>query len=131
MARRRRNQSASIRLAPALKAVALCLVIGGAGLGYVWHKSEIARLNVERRDLLIRKAQAEKDIKQLSGELDRLCSPASLESKNERWGLGMVPPPPSQVWRLAEPAELPQAVPVGDTSGARLIAENRYGAGHP
>lgn len=131
MARRRRNQSASIRLAPTLKAVALCLVIGGAGLGYVWHKSEIARLNVERRDLLLRRAQAEKDINQLSSELDRLCSPANLESKNERWGLGLVPPPPNQVWRLDEPVELPRVLPGGDTGGTGLIAENRYGTRHP
>ena len=44
MARNRKYQSAAIRFGPALKALLLCLLIGGSGVGYVWQKDQIIRL---------------------------------------------------------------------------------------
>ncbi|HEY2951789.1 MAG TPA: hypothetical protein VGK40_04350, partial [Verrucomicrobiae bacterium] len=44
MAKNRRTQSTAIRLVPALKAFFLCLLIGGAGVGYVWQKTQILEL---------------------------------------------------------------------------------------
>ena len=44
MARNRKYQSAAIRFGPALKALLLCLLIGRAGVGYVWQKSQIYEL---------------------------------------------------------------------------------------
>jgi hypothetical protein len=44
MAKNRKNQSAAIRFGPALKALGLCLLIGGAAVGYVWQKNQIDQL---------------------------------------------------------------------------------------
>jgi hypothetical protein len=41
MARNRKNQSAAMRFGPVLKALLLCLLIGGSGIGYVWQKDQI------------------------------------------------------------------------------------------
>jgi len=45
MAKNRRNQAVTVRFGPALKAFALCALIGGAGVGYVWQKSQINELS--------------------------------------------------------------------------------------
>ena len=39
MAKNLKNQAAAIRFGPALKASFLCLLIGGAAVGYVWQKN--------------------------------------------------------------------------------------------
>src|SRR3954467_1391310 len=41
MSRNRKHQTAAVRFGPALKALALCLFMGGSGVGYVWQKEQI------------------------------------------------------------------------------------------
>ena len=41
MARNRKNQSAVVRFGPAVKALLLCLFIGGSGVGYVWQQNQL------------------------------------------------------------------------------------------
>ena len=53
MARNRKYQSAAIRFGPTLKALLLCLLIGGSGVGYVWQKDQIYQLGqqIRKREL--------------------------------------------------------------------------------
>ena len=107
MARNRRHQSAAIRFGPALKAVVLCLLIGGSAVGYVWQKDQIRQLG----DRIAQEEQALKVLRQRNEKLQRqlltLRSPANLERLAEQYHLGLVRAAPSQVIRLPEPGLAP------------------------
>lgn len=106
MARNRRHQSAAIRFGPALKAVALCLLIGGSAVGYVWQKDQIRQLG-ER----IAKGEQSLDAlrrqnRKMRIDLNHLRSPSNLERLAQESNMGLVRPPPGQVIRLPEPSAL-------------------------
>jgi hypothetical protein len=104
MAKNRKNQAAAIRFGPALKASFLCLLIGGAAVGYVWQKNEIYRLGRQISDRERRCDQLKKDNKTLSDQLTVLHSPVMLDQRVKELNLGLVPAQPAQMVRLAEPA---------------------------
>jgi hypothetical protein len=101
MARNRRNQSAAIRFGPALKALLLCLLIGGSGVGYVWQKTQIYQLDrqIRFRERLLIEVQASNA--KLLGQLLVMRSPGWLDERAKRLGLGQ--PQPEQIWCLPEP----------------------------
>lgn len=118
MARNRKYQSAANRFGPALKAGLLCLLIGGAGVGYVWQKDQIARLG---KQVLVREKRLDdlqKQNEKLRTVLGGMRSPAFLEASIKKYNLGLVPPQPTQVWRLGEPLPEMPAPPSG-----RQVAE--------
>ena len=109
MARNRRYQSAAIRFGPALKAFLLCLLIGGSGVGYVWQKDQIAQLGrqIDRREVRLRGLVRYNE--ELKKQLGSMRSPPYLQWRIQQLGLGLVPPQPTQVLRLTEPArDLPR-----------------------
>jgi hypothetical protein len=109
MARNRKYQSAAIRFGPALKALLLCLLVGGSGVGYVWQKDQISQLGqqIKRRELHLAALADQSD--KLRRQLATMCSPRSLARRIQELGLGLVPPQPAQVWRLSEPVrDLPR-----------------------
>ena len=91
MARNRKNQSAAVRFGPALKALLLCLFIGGSGVGYVWQQNqllELGRQKVEkekRRDGL--RAQNDLLARQLAG-LQSKSNRSARERTQPRFDLG-------------------------------------------
>lgn len=103
MARNRRHQSAAIRFGPALKALLLCALFGGSGVGYVWQKGQINDLGqqIVRRERAL--AQLQEQNKKLRDQLALLRSPAMLEQRARELNLGLVPPRPAQVITLLEP----------------------------
>jgi hypothetical protein len=104
MAKNRKHQSAAIRFGPALKAFLLCLLIGGSAVGYVWQKNQIDLLGqqIKKREVHL------KDLQDQNGKLRRqieyMRSPAFLVARVKELNLGLVPPQPSQVWYMKEPA---------------------------
>jgi len=104
MARNRKNQAAAIRFGPALKALLLCLFIGGSGIGYVWQKSQIYELGQQRKKRELRLAELQVQNKKMKDQLAMLQLPAKLDEQVRRLKLGLGPPRPAQVWRVAEPA---------------------------
>jgi cell division protein FtsL len=103
MARNRKHQSAVIRFGPALKAFLLCLMIGGAGVGYVWQKNQIYQLGQQIRKRELRLADLEEQNEKLKKQLAVMRSPQFLETRIKELNLGLTVPEPSQVWRLPEP----------------------------
>ena len=101
MAQNRKYQAASVRFGPALKAVLLCLLIGGAGVGYVWQKSQIEVLGRERKQLEQRVEELKANNQKLHRQLAVLHSPPFLERRARE--LGLVPVQPVQVLTLPEP----------------------------
>lgn len=106
MARNRKNQSAAIQFSPALKAIAMCLMIGGAGVGYVWQKTKIYELGktISKRETTLRMLQDQNE--KLRRQLAMLRSPGFLEMRIKDLKLGLVQPQPAQIWRLTEPVDL-------------------------
>jgi hypothetical protein len=102
MARNRRNQSAGIRFGPALKALLLCLFLGGSGVGYVRQKNQIYSLadQYKKSELHLEglRVQNQARIK----VLETLQSPRELESRMKTMNLGLVAPRPDQVVHLVE-----------------------------
>ena len=106
MARNRKYQSAAIRFGPALKALLLCLLIGGSGVGYVWQKNQIYQLGqqIKKRETRLDLLQGEND-KQRK-QLATMRSPQNVEAQIQKWNLGLGPAQPGQIWRLPEPREV-------------------------
>ncbi|MGD1087752.1 MAG: hypothetical protein ABR955_03375 [Verrucomicrobiota bacterium] len=107
MAKNRKNQSATIRFGPALKAFFLCFMIAGSAVGYVWQKSQIYQLGQQIRQREIRLAQLQNDDQKLNDQLSILRSPVILDQRVRELNLGLVPAQPMQIWRLPEPAVAP------------------------
>lgn len=115
MARNRKHQSAAIRFGPALKAFLLCLVFAGSGVGYVWQKSQIDELGRQIKQRETRLNELQERNKKLRDQLAILRSPAELDARARKLGLGQ--PQPGQIWRLVEPV-----VPVVVDSGPQQLA---------
>jgi len=103
MARNRKNGSSAIGFGPVLKASLLCLLIAGAGVGYVWQKEQIDSLSRqigERGVRLARLADENQNRKRLLADLRSLpCVEARIKELN----LGLAQPSPTQIWHLVEP----------------------------
>lgn len=109
MARNRsKSQSAAIRFGPALKALLLCLLIGGAGVGYVWQKDQInhlGKLKMGHEQQLLRLAGENEKLRK---QLQEMQSVRYLDRRIRELKLGLVQPQPGDVWRLPEPlSEVP------------------------
>lgn len=122
MAQNRKHQTASVRFGPALKAVLLCLLIGGAGVGYVWQKSQIDQLGRERK----KREQRLQDLRLQNDALRRqmatLLRPAFLDRRVRELNLGLAPVQPAQVLSLPEPVSWqPQPGPPPSQFAARPL----------
>jgi hypothetical protein len=103
MARNRKHESAAIRFGPTLKALLLCLLIGGAGVGYVWQKDQIQQLGrqINQREVRLRGLVDQNE--KLRKQLGDMRGPKNLELRIKELNLGLVQPDPTQIWRLPEP----------------------------
>jgi hypothetical protein len=104
MAKNRKYQSAVIRFGPAVNAFLLCLLIGGAGVGYVWQKNQIYQLGqqIRKRELRLKELKVQNE--KLGRQLGLMRTPPFLETRIKELNLGLTLPQPNQVWRLPEPA---------------------------
>ena len=119
MARNRKYKSAAIRFGPALKALLLCLFIGGAGIGYVWQKNQIDELGKQLKQREVRLSELQRQNKSGRDKLAELRSPKWLDYQVKELKLGLGLPQPSQIRTLIE---LP-AVSESTNAAERLYAE--------
>ena len=124
MAKNRRHQSAAIRFGPALKALLLCAMIGGSGVGYVWQKIQINELGQQISKRERKLDQLQKENKKLSDQLAMLQTPQILDQRVRELNLGLGRPQQSQIWQLTEPPDWPVAKP-GVTQ--QLVAQQNPG----
>lgn len=106
MARNRKNQTGSIRFGPALKAVLLCLFIGGSAVGYVLQKNKLHELGsqIKRREVLLERLKWDNNLR--AAQLAKSQMPQKLAERVKDLNLGLVPSQMSQWVRLMEPAVL-------------------------
>ena len=124
MARNRKSQSAAVRLVPAIKALFLCLVVGGSGIGYVWQKNQIRELGAQRKKLEVALEERKRLNKKCRDALNELQSPRMLEARIKKMNLGLVLPQQSQIVRLPEPPPMAPAGATGATGRAALYAKH-------
>jgi uncharacterized protein HemX len=130
MAQNRKNHSAAVRFGSALKALLLCLFIGGSGVGYVWQQNqllELGRQKVEkekRRDAF--RAQNDLLARQLSG----LQSPKAIEARLKELNLGLTMASPTQVIHLLDEPLAPPARPAPTVNRTERQYAQRH-AGSP
>ncbi len=104
MARNRKSQSVAVRFGPAIKALLICLLIGGSGVGYVWQKEQIVRLGDQKKAREGNLKALENQTDKLRKQLGTMQSLPFLEAKIKELNLGLVPQQQAQVWRFPEPA---------------------------
>jgi hypothetical protein len=90
-------------MGPAVYACLICLLIGGAGVGYVWQKAAIDQLGRDRRKLEAHLIALQGRNKVAREQLAASQSPVVLEMRIKEMNLGLEIPRPSQVLRLGEP----------------------------
>jgi hypothetical protein len=86
-----------------MRAFLLCMVIGGSGLGYVWQKSQINRLSLQIKQREQRLGELRVTNEKLRQQLATMQSPPQIDRRVKELNLGLMPPQPNQVLRLAEP----------------------------
>src|SRR5712671_6074902 len=118
MAQNRKNGSAAIRLGPALKALLLCLIIGGSGVGYVWQKNQIYELGKQIKQREQRLTGLEQQGEKLKKQLATMRTVQSIEDSIKKLNLGLGQPQVSQVWHLAEPSRDGTGTPTNETQYA-------------
>ncbi len=105
MARNRKNQSAAVRFGPALKALLICLFIGGFGVGYVWQQNQLLELGRQKAGKEKRLSTLRVQNNQLARNLSELQAPKSLENRVKELNLGLSLAQPTQVVRLVDRAD--------------------------
>jgi hypothetical protein len=100
MARNRRAQSAEVRFGPALKALLICLFVGGAGVGYVCQKNQLNQLGRQKKERELRLEELRLRNDQLARKLVERQALPSLELRAKELGLG--PAHPGQVVVLGD-----------------------------
>ena len=118
MARNRKYQTTATRFGPALKAMLLCLLIGGSGVGYVWQKGQINELGKQRLKREQHLADLLKQNEKLTTQLNTMRLPWMLEKNIADLKLGLVRPQPAQIWYLPEPGR----------ESRRVVGENQLAA---
>jgi hypothetical protein len=102
MAKNRKNMSAAVRFGPSIKALLLCLFIGGAGIGYVWQKTQISQLGRQVKALEVNYADLVRSNQAKVNRLDTMRTPRAIEEQVVKLRLGLVEPTVSQKVRLVE-----------------------------
>src|ERR1044071_5260652 len=100
MSRNRKHQTAAVRFAPALKALSLCIFVGGSGVGDVWQKDQINILAERLKHAESRYDQLRRQNERLGRVLATLQSHSEIEARIKKIDLGLVAPQPNQIVHL-------------------------------
>ncbi len=135
MSRNRKHQTAAVRFGPALKALSLCLFLGGSGVGYVFQKEQINTLGDRLRQVERRFDQVRGQNERLARVLATLQSPAEIEARIKKIDLGLVAPQPDQIVRLVDSFPGPDAAVTAGAPvyprGANPVDDRLARAGKP
>jgi len=116
-----------MRFGPALKAMVICLLIGGSAVGYVWQKDQLRQLGdrIAKGEQSLKALHRQNEL--LTEQLDVLRSTANLERLARQHNPGLLRPAPDQVIRLREPGYLLPKPP--EVPGSPQYAARRTGTG--
>ena len=126
MARNRKNQSAAVRFGPAVKALLICLFIGGSGVGYVWQQNQLLELGRQKVEKEKRRDgfRAQNDL--LARQLAELQSPRAIEARVKDLKLGLTMASPTQVIHLLDEPLAPRHRPALAVNGSEPQYAQRH-----
>jgi hypothetical protein len=124
MARNKKHDSA-LWAGPLLKAVTLCALFAGLGLGYVWYKDQIDLLCRQIKDDEVRLGELQRQNTTKRDNLATLCSPVKLDARVKELNLGLGPPALWQVIRLVDAPNVAQALPAPERRPAGVVLAAR------
>jgi len=101
----RKKNGSNVRFGPALKAVLICLITCGLGLGYVWQKQQINTLGGQIKENEIKLEELRRVNKDLGDRLAYLMSPQELDARLRHLNLDLQVPLPRQIVVLVEQRE--------------------------
>lgn len=129
MARNRKSQSAELRFGPALKALLICVFIGGAGIGYVYQKDLLNKLGEEKKQREKKLNELRVDNHARQQNLWQLKSQRMLEQRVEELGLNLTLPSPSQIVVVVDvpPLSMAPARVAGRAEGTPHLARGEHG----
>ena len=99
----RKKNGSNVRFGPALKAVLICLITCGLGLGYVWQKQQINTLGGQIKENEIKLEELRRVNKDLGDRLAYLMSPQELDARLRQLNLDLQVPLPQQIVVLVDP----------------------------
>jgi len=102
MARNRKHESAAVRFGAALKALLICLLIGGSGVGYVWQQNQLLELGRQKIEKEKRLIVLRAHNSQFARQLAELQSPESLKLRLKDLKPALVIVQPTQIVRLVD-----------------------------
>ncbi len=101
MGRNRKNVS-TVRFVPAMKAVLICVLIGGSAIGYVFQKNQIIELGRQMQKREQHWAQLRASNIKLQQTLLTLQSTYYLEQRVKQLKLDLAPPVQAQILTIVE-----------------------------
>jgi hypothetical protein len=119
MGQNRKNQTGALRFVGALKAIMLCMLIGGSAVGFVLQKNKLLDLSKQlaAREAFLDKLRWENKIR--ASQLAELQSPLKVEQRVQEQKLALFPPQPAQTIWLQEPTT---AKPNAEAPAPGLVA---------
>jgi ABC-type phosphate transport system auxiliary subunit len=124
MARNKKHDSV-LRAGPLMKAVTLCALFAGLGLGYVWYKDQIDLLGRQIKENEVRLGELQRQNKMRREQLATLCSPVALDARVKQLNLGLGPPALWQVIRLVDARDIAQAPQAPEQRPAGVVLAAR------
>jgi hypothetical protein len=122
MPRSRKNRITVASLSSVLKMGLISLLIGSAGLAYVWQKNQIYLLAQEKKRGETRLEELRRLNKARSDHFAYLRLPWVLESRVKELNLGLVIPQPEQILRIVE---MPGSS-VNNNNSERVLANRQH-----
>lgn len=118
MAKNRKRESAVVRFGAIIKALLVCSLLGGVGIGYVQQQDQLHLLGKQRKDREVKLDRLRRENERRLRDLDALQTPAKIEERIRLMNLGLVQPQPDQIVHLVER-------PADDVlkGGSALVAE--------
>lgn len=118
MPKNRKRSAPAVRLGPVVKVVVVCLLLGLAGVGFVWQKNQIFELGQRMKEKEQRLEKLRLDNLERARVLAHFRSTQYLEEKIHHLKLGLTAPKPEQVYTLTDEG----VVNGNDYSGPRYWA---------
>ena len=118
----RKKGNKAVRFCPALKAVLICVVTCGLGLGYVWQKQQINSLGQQIKENEIKLEELRRENKRRGDNLAYLMSPQELDTRMRQLNLDLMVPRPEHIMVLQEQRE---SAPQTSSTGTEPIRTAR------
>ena len=102
MSHNRKKYDSPLSVGSWIRAVLLCLLLGGTAMGYVWQKSQIHQIGTEVRKKEMRLELLKGDNEGWQQMRAEMRSTQNLYDRVRKLGLGLAMPQPEQVLRLPD-----------------------------